>query len=373
MIDFIEMLRRPELSLPATYDADDFIGMVRRRFDSFFGVFDRLDHADDNCREILNERPAIVKCSKNILQAIREYFSGSPSTAFTNIDSAIKSVRPRFDQLCIEDVKSRAFEYLYRMREAGRGNLEKQDLFHVPFEARGKVASQRYSINGLPCLYLGSSLYVCWEELGRPDVGNLQISCFEIAESERVSIVDFGIRPETMHRDLSNSRSGSTEAADNYSMFVARVVCWPLLFACSIRVRNPSDTFKPEYVVPQLLLEWITTQRGFDGVRYFSQVLPRYDMADELVLNYVFPVKNRPVKGVCKQLSRLFRMSDPVAWSVARGFAVGCWQPDTYDLDFNIVRGDQRKYIDSEFGRVQDYVDRLPKSSISTARDEVGE
>jgi len=96
-------------------------------------------------------------------------------------------------------------------------------------------------------------------------------------------------------------------------------------------------------------------------------------MADELVLNYVFPVKNRPVKGVCKQLSRLFRMSDPVAWSVARGFAVGCWQPDTYDLDFNIVRGDQRKYIDSEFGRVQDYVDRLPKSSISTARDEVGE
>ena len=46
---------------------------------------------------------------------------------------------------------------------------KKEEMFHIPFNKRYLVGNQRFSISGLPCLYLGGSPYVCWEELGRPD------------------------------------------------------------------------------------------------------------------------------------------------------------------------------------------------------------
>ncbi|MFW1494652.1 hypothetical protein ACEV9S_24505, partial [Vibrio parahaemolyticus] len=45
---------------------------------------------------------------------------------------------------------------------------------------------------------------------------------------------------------------------------------WPLIAACSIRVKNPSDNFKPEYIIPQLLLQWARDYKSIDGIRYTS-------------------------------------------------------------------------------------------------------
>ena len=42
------------------------------------------------------------------------------------------------------------------------------EMFHIKYELRGKVQTQRCSFPGLPCLYLGCSSYVCWLELNRP-------------------------------------------------------------------------------------------------------------------------------------------------------------------------------------------------------------
>ena len=56
---------------------------------------------------------------------------------------------------------------LYRIR-SDRSEFkipDRGDIFHVPFEKRRLVGNQRYSIAGLPCLYLRSSLWICWEEL----------------------------------------------------------------------------------------------------------------------------------------------------------------------------------------------------------------
>jgi hypothetical protein len=85
---------------------------------------------------------------------------------------------------------------LYRIRPMGDdplSTLEIDKIFHVPFNLRHKVSSQRYSVPGLPCLYLGGSIWICWEELGRPSFHNLQVSRF--AGAANSSVLDLGWRP----------------------------------------------------------------------------------------------------------------------------------------------------------------------------------
>ena len=42
------------------------------------------------------------------------------------------------------------------------------EMLHIPFSCREIVKSERFSIPGLPCLYLANSTYACWIEMGRP-------------------------------------------------------------------------------------------------------------------------------------------------------------------------------------------------------------
>lgn len=63
-------------------------------------------------------------------------------------------------------------------------------MFHIPFELRGKAATQRYSIPGLPSLYLGSSCYICWEELHRPDLNT--VNSTRLKKDNNVKYLDFG-------------------------------------------------------------------------------------------------------------------------------------------------------------------------------------
>jgi hypothetical protein len=64
----------------------------------------------------------------------------------------------------------------YRLRNLQSNySVKRADLFHVPFEERGKVGSQRYSIPGLPCLYISNSVYLAWEELERLPISSLHL------------------------------------------------------------------------------------------------------------------------------------------------------------------------------------------------------
>ena len=56
-------------------------------------------------------------------------------------------------------------------------------MFHIPFNKRGKVETQRYSAPGYPCLYLGSSVNACWEELGQPRFDDMMVSRFVVKEA----------------------------------------------------------------------------------------------------------------------------------------------------------------------------------------------
>ena len=50
---------------------------------------------------------------------------------------------------------------MYKCRENSKlFHFSKDEMFHIPYEKRNLVGNQRFSLSGLPCLYLGGSSYI---------------------------------------------------------------------------------------------------------------------------------------------------------------------------------------------------------------------
>lgn len=187
--------------------------------------------------------------------------------------------------------------YFYRMRE--RKKDEKafgyEDLLHIPFNKRGIIGNQRYSINGFPCLYVSTSLYESWEELRRPNLQNLYAVAIVFTKS--LKFLDL-----RLVRDVSS--------IDQLKSYLLRL---PLILACSIKVMEDNATFKPEYIIPQTLLHSI--RKDLDGILYtslrkdyafYDSVFDKSSNNDNIVL----PVKTNEKTGHCKEMMKILNVSE---------------------------------------------------------------
>lgn len=53
-------------------------------------------------------------------------------------------------------------------------------MLHIPFNKRELIKTQRFSISGVPCLYLGTTSYVCWLEMNKPRDSEFNVSSYKI-------------------------------------------------------------------------------------------------------------------------------------------------------------------------------------------------
>lgn len=51
-----------------------------------------------------------------------------------------------------------------------------------------------------------------------------------------------------------------------------QLVTYPLRAACSVMVTNHTSSVRPEYIIPQILMQWLLTSDQIDGVRYGAPV-----------------------------------------------------------------------------------------------------
>ncbi len=103
----------------------------------------------------------------------------------------------------VQDMRhfSNGDDSLYRVRCSDSELSERKDMFHIPFHLRHLVGTQRYSIAGLPCLYLGTSIYVCWQEMGKPDLNKMYLSRFKCVNSDNVKVINFSYSLETLKKN----------------------------------------------------------------------------------------------------------------------------------------------------------------------------
>ena len=197
---------------------------------------------------------------------------------------------------------------LYKCRENSKlFHLSKDEMFHIPYNKRHLVGNQRFSLSGLPCLYLGGSSYICWEELGRKDFSTSNYCGYTLKEGKEINLFDL-LLPEEI-KDAEQ---------------ITRVV---LILSCSLAASRDC-LFKPEYILPQCILHSLINRAFYSHslfcVRYYSShflngdadyfeadfdnkdYLPRY-------VNYVFPAASSKTEGFNDEMKSLFKQTETVS------------------------------------------------------------
>lgn len=161
-------------------------------------------------------------------------------------------------------------ETYYRIRAYDGFNLERKELFHIPIGLRHYIKTERYSMPGHPCLYLASQAPLCWYECNMPS--DFAIAKFDIPQSEKehFSFIDFAEKLMPLkHSFISWFLNGNDiDLVQKYLLKYLYIM--PLRAACSVDVRYPKAAFKEEYIIPQLLLQWVASDVHFDGIMYES-------------------------------------------------------------------------------------------------------
>lgn len=134
------------------------------------------------------------------------------------------------------DMADRVF---YRMRDEEIGKSV-DCCSHVPFNLRTKIGSNRFSLQGLPCMYLADSKETADSEIGPLEKNKCRWGS-EFVPMKEIPTMDLRFR------NILN-----TNITDMYNVFKL-LITYPLRLLCSLEVRNKNDSFHEEYYFPQLL------------------------------------------------------------------------------------------------------------------------
>lgn len=293
------------------------------------------------------EVQSVMDCIHTIIDS---YHSGK------TIGALNKTIQLLYDDFYIEVPVGTP---LFRARGNETGFLyQKDEMFHIPFEKRYLVGNQRYSVSGLPCLYLGGSPYVCWEELGRPDYQKCNFSGFKTKKT--VYVYDFCL-PHQL-KSLNDVKRAA------------------LILACNIPA-DPKHVFKDEYILPQCVFQAIVEKHynngeSFNedfifGIRYYSTHYLKGDMdifslddeneaSKNRFVNYIFPSISSSLSGLSKYLLRVFEYTAPKS----------IMHMSIKDTTFAIGGSGDDEYGNSSFGAIDDAlrkelkVDRIREDTV---------
>lgn len=363
---FIEILKCGATDLPVIQQGNDFRKTLKERLD----VFGELVDSSNDLIDEINGVPFKEKIFKTglkilrqgILETIDDYYKGKPSQAYQRLRKALDESHLR--QYLDKGYVLQSGTNFFRIRVKNENYaLRPEDLFHIPFEKRGIVKTQRYSIPGLPSLYISNSTYVAWEELGRPGFDSIQ--AVRLVATREIRLLDL-----TTDVYMRNAHLIDNNAYGWQPLY--KVITWPLVAACSFKVLNREDTFKPEYIIPQLLMQWINTN-DIDGIVYSSTHLnPRLGAGN--FHNYVIPVRsaNREC-GLCPILTDMFHSTDVLPMQLGQ-FATPhgrFYDQETISTDVNsnvewieLIKGTRQPYHTTSFGLLEHSLCHLKPNPI---------
>lgn len=289
---------------------------------------------------ILKKIDSTSKAIQNILSA---YLRGNHHDAHRMTRDLVKAMD--FDMLLPGTP-------LYKCRENDRQILfSKDEMYHIPYDKRYLVGNQRFSISGLPCLYLGGSSYICWEELGRKDLNYTNYCGYSL--NEGVRMFDLMLPSE-----ITNEHQ------------IRRIV---IILACSLPARR-EDIFKPEYILPQCVLNSLIYRSYYAHyafcIRYYSSHLLggdadyfeyEYDNPEFLsrYVNYVFPMPSSVEEGYDSKVRAFFNQTE----------SISLLRETILDPSLLMSSCSDDVYLDSQFGLIDSLLDN--KLGLQSKRKEV--
>lgn len=301
-----EFYERIRTNLPIKRNTDSFLESVKQFYKKYIDDIEALDNNEfTSCASNKIQTISKVKdCVSTIQDVIQTYLDSCHSEAYSllknkivNPDGTLKiriiSIKPTKDQ----------DSYFYRSRKDDGTIRSFKDMFHVPNHKRGLIKTTRFSTPGYPCLYLGNTIYDCWEEMRRPFFETLYFSGYKVKKEFKVY-------------DLLKPTKEDFESSDLSDLLEQLVY----VIACQFTVHNDKDFFKPEYIIPQLILELIITSNRNTthsdslpwGIAFTSTHLADdFLYKEDYLKNIAIPVVDT-TNEYCSYLSSLFEISNPI-------------------------------------------------------------
>ena len=287
-------------------------------------------HVNDNC-----PWHVIKQVCNDLVKAVGLYLNGFPEKAYNIFSKIMKLVIPTPIKIYPKTSWTNAFNEndplnLFRVVSVSDNiNHPRTRVFHTPYSLRTKVGTNRYSIAGFPSLYLGTNIELCMEEIHSNPYESFSLcSLFKIVRDFRenqtkIDVIELAIKPQDFltHNEINydnyRGRIINPNLLRDSDVRRAYLIWYPIIAASSFIRAYKNDPFAPEYIIPQLLMQWIRNwskvhKNKLLGIRYFSCSSKK---ASELGFNYVFPTsgkKHEEDNRYCEVLVDSFRVSSPV-------------------------------------------------------------
>ncbi|ECF1701469.1 hypothetical protein E1B77_11050 [Salmonella enterica subsp. enterica] len=299
-----------------TYSTDLVLDM-RQKFHSYKNIIENFDENGDISEIILRNKSAIKFLCDSLIDTVESFLIGDIKCAYNIFDRCLDN---DIIKNCIDGLSEKLSSYsskqkpLYRMRISNSPLSFREEIFHIPFKKRYLVQTQRYSVSGLPCLYLGSSLFICWQEMNKPDFDKVYLSaCYPI--SHDFLILDLTYTLDEIRKSDSYLEDKLAEKAESI------ITLWPLIIACSYTKANLNAPFNPEYIIPNLLMQKISADSNMKqaGIAYLS-TKNNGNSNRNLGFNIVLPPKinfsDMQQYDFCPNLSKKIKITTPVSWAL---------------------------------------------------------
>ncbi len=304
-----ELFQKVKKKLPIKHDSDDFITDVKKAYKEYFDDVSNLEvdvFGDEKSRNAIIQDVKVR--IKKIILVLERYLEGCHSEAYQLLKEQILKPSGFLD---IDLINKGKGDYFYRARNNDGCIHSFEDMFHIPNNKRGIVKTERFSASGYPCLYLGNTVYDCWEEMGRPSFEELFFSGFRVMNDFKVY-------------DLRKPNKVAFEK-ENLPKTLRRLV---YIIACQFKILHKEQPFKPEYIISQLILELIISSNREKnkkecgpyelpwGIAYTSTHQSKdFQYQEDFLENVAIPVVDNRFNNVhCDFLASLFEISDPICY-----------------------------------------------------------
>lgn len=204
----------------------------------------------------------------SILSAIVNYYSGSFSCAYFTISKLIDEIeKDEKSEYAISTLKrnfiipknSKDEIQFFRARKSNAiTRYEKEEMLHVPFDKRELCCDGRFSISGIPCLYIGNTSYVCWLEMGSPADHEFNVAPFKI--DNNLTFLNLAIPINYLYSTLEHHQT-------NEFYFLMKIFL--IQVAISYCIKEENRVFHSEYIISQLIMK-ICMEKKYDGIIYYS-------------------------------------------------------------------------------------------------------
>lgn len=226
----------------------------------------------------------IKKFIDTVLSVLREYYKGNIAYSQIKMTNIIKTICKE-DKDAANDINNckvfggdnGAIPFFRARLDADEDGFKAKDMGVIPFSLRTKTKTERFSMPGLPCLYLGNTSYVCWLEMGKPAEHRFNVS--PVLIDRTLKVFDMTVNASYLF-DIDGN--GKTMLSKKITPGLLKRI---VLALCSLfRVKEYNRDFKSEYIIPQLIM--LACQKiGLDGVAYISSKISNSGISGVCAIN----------------------------------------------------------------------------------------